>query len=203
LTPYNQALYYIVSLPMFSRILIKLIDQAIVPAIFLLTVKIVATVGISRYLGIDFTVGQTGFVFESTDDYLKISSYSTFAMVVALAVGLFYILFKSMIFHDSHISPKLTAKLFSLRLSTFIQGSFDLYSQGAIWMSYSYLLMLVTGIMSIFGMIYSWVFYSSLILTALSTVFFVLDVENEMKIKDPDMEEESDEEIILNFGENK
>ena len=146
---------------MFSRILIKLIDQAIVPAIFLLTVKIVATVGISRYLGIVFTVGPTGFVFDSTADYVRISSYSTFAMVAALAIGLFYILLKSMAFHETHISPKMTAKLFSLRLSTFIQGSFDLYSQGAIWMSYSYLLMFVTGIMSIFGMIYSWVFYSS------------------------------------------
>ncbi|HLB52051.1 hypothetical protein A3F07_03020 [candidate division WWE3 bacterium RIFCSPHIGHO2_12_FULL_38_15] len=187
---------------MFSRILIKLIDQAIVPAIFLLTVKIVATVGISRYLGIVFTVGPTGFVFDSTADYVRISSYSTFAMVAALAIGLFYILLKSMAFHETHISPKMTAKLFSLRLSTFIQGSFDLYSQGAIWMSYSYLLMFVTGIMSIFGMIYSWVFYSSLILTALSTVFFVLDVENEMKMKDPNIESETEEEIVLSFEEN-
>ena len=188
---------------MFSRILIKLIDQAIVPAIFLLTVKIVATVGISRYLGIVFTVGPTGFVFENTEEYVRVSSYSTFAMVAALAVGLFYILLKSMVFHDSHISPKMTARLFSLRLSTFIQGSFDLYSQGAIWMSYSYLLMFVTGIMSIFGMIYPWVFYSSLILTALSTVFFILDVESEMKMKDPDIETETEEEIVLSFEESR
>ena len=59
---------------MFSRILIKLIDQAIVPAIFLLTAKIVATVGISRYLGIVFTVGPTGFVFENTEEYVRVSS---------------------------------------------------------------------------------------------------------------------------------
>lgn len=186
---------------MFSKILIKLIDQAIVPAVFLLAVKIISTILVGKYLNIDYTFGPTGFVYGSVQDYVLVNSYSTFAMVAALAVGLFYVLLKSLVFHDTHITPRLTAKLFSLRLSNFMQSSFDLYSQGAIWMSYSYLLLVISAIMAAFEMILPWVFYSSLVLTVISTILFILDVENEMSIRAESHGITNDEDIILQFEE--
>ena len=105
---------------MFSKILVRLIDQAIVPAILLLTVRIVSVIFISNYYDIEFTLSMSGFSFNNSDNYLLVNSYSTFSMVVTLTVGLFYILMKSYIFHESHIKPHITAKMFSLRLSSFI-----------------------------------------------------------------------------------
>ena len=165
---------------MFSKILVRLIDQAIVPAILLLTVRIVSVIFISNYYDIEFTLSMSGFSFNNSDNYLLVNSYSTFSMVVTLTVGLFYILMKSYIFHESHIKPHITAKMFSLRLSSFIQSTFDLYSQGAIWLSYSYLIMIISGVMIVFGLMYSWVFYVSFVLCILSTILLVLDVENEL-----------------------
>ena len=68
-------------------------------------------------------------------------------------------------------------------LASFIQASFDLYSQGTIWLSYTYLLTAVTGIMALFGLVFSWVFVIGLVLSVIATLLLVLDVENEIVIK--------------------
>jgi hypothetical protein len=181
---------------MFSKILVKLIDQAILPAVLLLTTRIISVILISQRFGINFTLDVTGFAFANSDDYIVVNSYSTFAMITVLTVGLFYILIKSYLFHESHVKPHVTAKLFSLRLSSFIQSTFDLYSQGAIWLSYSYLVMIVSGVMTVFGLMYSWVFYVSFALCIMSTILLILDVENEIATSKSGYEYDTDEEFL-------
>lgn len=193
---------------MFSRILIKLVDQAIVPAILLIAVRIISVVGFAKYFNLSVTLGPAGFVVSETPgslvtspaNFVLINSYSTLAMVVVIAVVLLYILAKSFLFHDTHISPGLTAKLFSLKLSSFIQNSFELYSQGTVWVSYLFLITIVSGIMWMFGLIFAWIFFTALILSLSSTVMFIFDIENEMsynrKFEDPN---ENTEEVIVRF----
>ncbi|MBD3365959.1 hypothetical protein GF360_01295 [candidate division WWE3 bacterium] len=192
---------------MFSKILIKLIDEAIVPAILLLTVRLVSVILISQYLEIPYSISNSGFVFNSPEDYLKINSYSLIAMLAALVLGLGITLVKSLFLHDSHITPKLTAKVFSLKMSSFIQNSFEIYSQGAIWVSYLYLLLLVAGIMAIFSLVYSWVFYVNLAVGIIASVLFIVDVEKEIDISklegsDFDYYEDAQEDFILEFGDD-
>ncbi|MBU0650179.1 hypothetical protein KJ605_03045, partial [Patescibacteria group bacterium] len=67
---------------MFSKLLIKLIDEAIVPAIFLITVRIVSLVFISRSFGIAITLGESGFMYDSQADYMLVNSYSMLYMVL-------------------------------------------------------------------------------------------------------------------------
>ncbi|MFA6981530.1 MAG: hypothetical protein WC243_00680 [Patescibacteria group bacterium] len=186
---------------MFSKILVKLIDQSVIPAILLLTARIVSVVLISRNLGIQYSLGASGFEFASQSDYVLVNSYSTLLMVVVLALGLFYIILKSLVFHESHISPRLTAKLFSLRLPAFIQNSFELFSQGVVWLSYLFLLMLVSGVMSLFDLMFSWVFYVSLVLSVVATSIIVLDVEKEVRLSD-EAKEGSEGDISLNYGDD-
>ena len=173
---------------MISRTLVKLIDQAIVPAILLLCTRLSSIILVSYYFKIGFSFDSTGFVFASGRDYLLINSYSTFFMMLVLTVGIFYILFKALIFHDTHITPVLTAKLFNIRFSAFIQSSFELYSQGVIWLAYLYLLVVVSGILAFSGLLYNWVFYVSIVLSIISTVILIFDVEHEMKIMNQENE---------------
>ena len=168
---------------MISKTLIKLIDQAIVPAILLLTVRLSSIVLISYYKGLTFTFDSSGFVFPTQDDYIFVNSYSALTMLVVLAVGLVYILIKAFLFHESHITPHLTIKLFQMRLVSFIQNSFELYSQGVIWLSYLFLLVGAIGVLAFTGLVYKWVFYSGLILGLISTAILVIDVENEIELK--------------------
>ena len=185
---------------MFSRILIKLVDQAVVPAMLLLVVRILSVIFVSRHFGIEFTVGQSGFVFKMPGDYVLVNSYSTLAMICVLSVGLLYILMKSMYLHETHITPSFTAKLFSMRLSFFIQSSFDLYSQGVVWMSYLYLLVFVGALMVMFGLIYLWVLLSAVVLAIISTSFFVVDIENEMFLENSKKNNDVNKEYVLTFG---
>ncbi|MBP8960655.1 hypothetical protein KBG31_00305 [Patescibacteria group bacterium] len=191
---------------MFSKILIKLIDQAIFPAVLLLTVRIVSIVLVSYQMGIPFSISNAGFIFGSTQQYVIVNSYSILAMIIALSLGIFYNLTKAFVFHSSHITPQATAKVFSMKLSFFIQNSYDLYSQGIIWLSYSFLLVLVAGIMALFGLSFGWVFYLGLGVTILATVLFILDVEKEMKIEklveDLIYPEDEEETFVLKFGED-
>ncbi len=128
-------------------------------------------------------------------------------MLAALVLGLSLTLVKSLFLHSTHITPKLTAKVFSLKLSSFIQNSFDLYSQGAIWLSYLYLLLLISAVMALFGLVYGWVFYISLATGILATVLFIIDIEKEINIDkiekdDFDYYEDTQEELILEFGDD-
>ena len=183
---------------MFSRILVKLIDQSIVPALLLVTTKVVSSILVANYFGIDFSFGQQGFTYKNVDEYLTVNSYSIFFMIVVVAVGISYILLKSLIFHESHIAPHVTARLFSLKLSYLIQASYDLYSQGTIWLSYLYLLMFASGILALFSMIYSWVFWVSLALAAITTIVLIFDIENELDLRAPD--KPSLEDVVVNLS---
>lgn len=185
---------------MFSKILIKLIDQAIVPALLLLVTRVVTVIGYSNFFNVYYIIDSSGFVFDSPSDYVMINSYSLFTMLSILTIGMLYILIKSLVFHDTHIEPKMTAKLFSLRLSSFIQTSFDIYSQGVVWLSYIYLMFFVVSGMVLFGFLYRWVFYASLVLTLISTVVLVLDIENEIDPNADSFDEILDEEeYVLEF----
>lgn len=192
---------------MVSKILIKLIDEAIVPAILLISVRIISVVLVSEYFRIPFSISNSGFIFNSSESYVKVNSYSLLFMLAALVLGLSLTLVKSLFLHSTHITPKLTAKVFSLKLSSFIQNSFDLYSQGAIWLSYLYLLLLISAVMALFGLVYGWVFYISLATGILATVLFIIDIEKEINIDkiekdDFDYYEDTQEELILEFGDD-
>ena len=127
---------------MFSRILIKLVDEAIFPAILLLATRLTSMLMISKFLHANYDINSNGIIFVNLSDYLKVNSYSTLFMILALALGLLFIIIKSFIFHDSHISPGFSAKIYSLKMPALIQSSFDIYSQGTIWLSYIYLVFL-------------------------------------------------------------
>ena len=187
---------------MTSKLLTKLIDKAIVPAVLLLTTRIVSIVLISSYLNFDFNIGLSGFTFQNSVEYVFVNSYSTLVMAVVLVVGLIYVLIKSYVFHDSHIKPRTTAKLFELKIPNLIQSSFDIYSQAAIWISYAYLLLIVSAIMNYNKLIYSWVFFIVLGMTVITTVFFIFDIENEMKLSKK-LKDEYDEDTVFLEMEDK
>lgn len=122
-----------------------------------------------------------GFTFTSPDDYIKVNSYSAFGMVLIIAIGLAYILTKSLVFHDSHVKPATAANAFAFSLHGLIQSSYDIYTQAFVWLSYLSMLIVVTGLYGFYGFMYSWVFYVAVILLIVSIAALVADVEQEIK----------------------
>ena len=105
------------------------------PQLYCVVTRVISVVGISTYLEVSYTIDRAGFLFDSQQEYRMVNSYSLVLMLTVISAGLAYVLIKSFFLHDTHIEPSLTARLFSLRLSSFIQTSFDIYSQGAIWLA--------------------------------------------------------------------
>ncbi len=165
---------------MFSKLLVKLIDEAIVPALFLVAVRIISLVFISRGFDIPISLGSGGFMYSSSADYLLVNTYSLLYMTLAICLGLLRVLIKSVVFHDTHITPPLAAKLHSLRLEHLIQNTFQLYTQGIVWLAYLYFLTIGAGLMSLFGLVHAWVAWVSLGLAVLFSYIFILDAEREI-----------------------
>jgi hypothetical protein len=174
---------------MLSKILVKLIDKAVIPALLLLASRVVSIILVSRYLGIRVTLGNSGFFFQNRTEYVKVNSYSTLIMAGLLVLGLGYVIVKSLFFHESHIKPSITTRLFSLKAESLIQDSYEIYTQGAVWLTYAYLLLIISGVMALSGLMYDWVFYIIMGISILTTLIFILDLEEEIKIKKISSEE--------------
>ena len=168
---------------MFSRTLVKLIDEAIVPAVVLVAAKVVGTLFVASYFGIPATSESTFFslYFSNREDFLLVNSYSNLLMCLAIALGGLFFLVRSRFFHDSHITPTFAAKIFSLRIGNMVKTSFDVYSQGTIWLSYSYLLTILTATQMYFNLVFTSVFIVSLVLSVLLTLVLVSDIDRELE----------------------
>lgn len=167
---------------MFSKILLKLIDQAIVPAILVVASRIVSLVLISNYLNIEFFITKNGIIFENTQDYITVNTYSMFIITVLISFGMGIVLLKSALFHHEHIKPHMSAKLFSLKMHSLIKNSFEIYTQATIWISYLWLLTITNGIMYYYEMVELWSFYTNIVFTIVLTVFLVIDLEKKIKV---------------------
>jgi len=169
---------------MFSKILIKLIDEAIIPAVVVLSMRIISIVIVSQAVGTQLSLGTSGFVFTDQLLFKKVNSYSVLIMIICIALGILFILAKAFMFHNTHIKPGVTARLFSYNLHSLIQNSYDLYSQGAIWISYLFMLVLVTGGLAFFGSVYIWVSTFGFFTFLVCIVLFIIDIEKEIKRDD-------------------
>jgi len=165
---------------MFSKLLVKLIDEAIIPALLLVAVRIISLVFISNYYAIPIFFTKSGLLYTSQPEYMLANTYSLLYMVLALCLGLLRVLVKSVVFHDTHITPPLAAKLHSLRLEHMIQNTFQLYTQGIVWLAYLYFLTIGAGLMGLFGLVHTWVAWVTLGLAVLFSYIFILDAEREI-----------------------
>jgi len=167
---------------MFSKILLKLIDQAIIPAVLVVGTRLASIALFSNYFDIDYTINKQGITFSNISNYVIINSYSFLCIVAIITAGVFGVLINSALFHHEHIKPHTTAKLFALKLSGLIKNSYEVYTKAAVWITYMWLLTISGGIMFYYDMIYPIVFYTSVIFAVTSTVVLILDIETKVNV---------------------
>lgn len=168
---------------MLSKTLTKLVDEAILPAVILVAAKVLGVILVNSVLNLRWSLKGLSLVYYSNADYLAASSYSTLIMFGAILLFTLWVLLKSHLWHDSHVSPSTSAKLVDHNLISLIQSSFELYTQATVWLSYSLLTTLILGVMAASGLIFAWVFYVALVTSVLTSVLLILDVEREVVIK--------------------
>lgn len=165
---------------MFAKTLIKLIDYAIFPAFLLVAAKILGVVFLAKYFGVNYSLDGIRMVFNNSVEFAAVNSYSSLVMFIAIIAGLVWVIVKAHIFHDTHITPAFSAKLFSMNMDDLIHTTETIFSQAFIWLSYAWLATFIFGIHSYFGLSYWWLFWGALIVSVVSTGFLAMDIEREI-----------------------
>jgi hypothetical protein len=165
---------------MYSKILTKLISEAITPFLGFLFIKILITIFTARSLGINSDLYSIFSLSVNTKDYITINSNVLLGFVIFSFLGLSYTLVKSIYFHNSHISPKISISILNFRVGFLIQDTFHLFSQSLIWLIYSYISLFLIVFLFLLGLSETYLVIVSSIFTLIGTYFFVLDIEYEM-----------------------
>lgn len=169
---------------MVSKILLKLVDEAIFPAILVLAAKILGLLVIVWLFGLSWQVSPDttlpAISFGSKGELLKANSYSNLIMFGIVATGLLWILVRAHTFHDTHISPSMALKLLSWGATGLLINTFEAYSQAIVWFSYLWLTFFLIVLHTIFTLSFAWVAIVCFVLSVFLTWLFVVDVEREI-----------------------
>lgn len=120
--------------------------------------------------------------FANLADYTLAENYSNLAMFSIAAVGTIFVLVRAHFFHESHIHPKLQARLVRLNLESLIAPSYHLYHQAAIWLTFLWLSVGFLIISTILGVTYPQIAIIAFVVAANFSWVFAVDVEQEIEI---------------------
>lgn len=174
---------------MVTKSLVKLIDEAIIPALILVVAKMVGVFLASYFLHLPYTIESGLFLkvlptvhFSTPQAYILAENYSNLAMFVAASLGTFLVISRAHFFHESHIHPRLHAKLISLRLESLVAPSYHLYHQATIWLVFLWMVVGFLILSSILGVTYPQIAILATIIAANFSWIFATDVEREIEI---------------------
>ncbi len=165
---------------MFAKTLIKLIDYAILPAFLIIGAKIISIVFLTNYFGVDFVIDRMQITIQNSAEFIAINSYSSLIMFFTIIAGLIWVTIKAHVFHDTHITPAFSAKLFSMNMEDLIHTSETIFAQAFIWLSYAWISTIIFGIHAYYNMMYTWIFWLALSVTVFATGALALDIEREI-----------------------
>jgi len=174
---------------MVAKSLVKLIDEAIVPAVLLILVKGIGLFATVFFFNLSFTLEYRSifgllpsFRFATLQAYITAENYSNLAMFAAVAAGTIIVILKAHFLHESHIHPKLHARLIALNLERLVQSSYHLYHQAAIWLIFLWLSVGFLTLSSITKITYPQITLAAFLIAANLSWVFALDLEKEIEL---------------------
>lgn len=167
----------------------KLIDEAVFPAVALIVGKTIGLFAASAFFNLSFKIEAGGILnilptirFLDSQSYIIAESYSNLAMFIAAALGTSLILIRAHFFHQSHVSPRLHAKLISLNIEWLISPSYSLYHQALVWLTYLWLTVAFLTLYAIVNITFPQIAIIAFIVAANLSWVFALDIQKEIDI---------------------
>ena len=174
---------------MIAKSLIKLIDEAIIPATALIVGKMIGLLAASYFFNLSFSIKNRGLLgllpsvqFANLHDYILAENYSNLAMFLIASLGTIFVLIKAHFFHESHIHPTLHAKLLRLNLESLVAPSYNFYHQAAIWLTFLWLTVGFLVISTLLQVTYPQITIIAFVVAANFSWIFAVDVEREIEI---------------------
>lgn len=173
-----------ISVTMASKLLLRLIDEAILPAVLVVFTKLVSLAALIRIFNYSWEL-KTSAAFPSLQmgthaQLVVVNSYSNLVTFAVVAAGLVWILAKAYHFHDTHVAPTMTLKLLSWNLTGLLSNSHEIYHQAVIWLSYLWLIFSLMIIHSAVGLQFVWLTVAVFAATIFLSWLFIHDIEREV-----------------------
>ena len=174
---------------MVIKSLIKLIDEAIIPAVVLILAKMIGILASSYLFNLNFEIKSGSFLFFlpsinflDIKDYILAENYSNFTMVLAAVLGTLIVLIRLHFLHESHVHPKLQLKLASISLEKIISPSYHLYHKVTIWLIFLWLTVAFLVLSTIYKITYLPITLTAIFVALNLTWITILDIEKEIDI---------------------
>lgn len=174
---------------MIAKSTLKLIDEAVIPAMILIVAKVTGLFMVNYIFKMDISVSPRGFLnllpnitYTNPNDYITAENYSNIAMFVAVSIGVLIVTIKAHFFHQSHISPKFYQKLAQLNLEKLVSASFHLYHQALIWLIFLWLVTALIVLSTLSKIMYPQISAIAVIIALNFTWVLAFDVQKEIEI---------------------
>ena len=174
---------------MISKSITKLIDEAIIPAVALIIGKMLGLFIASYIFHLPFTVKNSQILwilpkvsFNNLADYIRAENYSNLTMFTVAMLGTLFVIVRAHLFHESHIAPKLHARLVSMNLDSLVAPSYHLYHQAAIWLTFLWLTVVFLVISTFLKITYPQISVMAAIVAANFSWVFAMDIEREIEL---------------------
>ena len=172
-----------------SRSLLKLVDEAIIPALFVFGAKLIGLVVANFWYDLSWDVaGADSSIFplisyRSQEAFLQANTLSNAFVLAVIFVGFLWVLIRAHAFHGSHISPKLSVALVQKQLTGLVVHSWELYHQAVIWLAYLWLALILFTIQAIYGVSEWWLSIAGTLVALFFSWLLIMDVEKEIAIR--------------------
>lgn len=170
-----------------SRSLLKLIDEAIVPALLVFTAKLVGMVAVNVWLNLSWDDGSGSwlplFSYRSPEAFLLANGWSNALVLAVILIGLLTVLIRAHVFHTSHISPRMAVSLVHRQLTSLAVNSWDVYHQAVVWLGYLWLALLLFSLQAAYGVSFWWLDISGGFVALVLSWLMIIDVERELEIE--------------------
>lgn len=154
---------------MFSRIILKLIDAAILPSLLIFGVKFSSTILLSLYWNLPFSMSSTGLNFNNFSDFYKINLFSNGILFLFTFTALFLALLRLYFLTRENLNPSLSVALVNWGLESITTSLWQSYTRSAVWLALAFSVTLSLFVQGLFD-------FSSLYLFAACTALLVLGI---------------------------
>jgi len=165
-----------------------LIDEAIWPAVLIVSAKILGVFLVNFFFNNSWMLSKSAFfglpavTYFSLEEFLLTNSLSNALMFVVISLGTSLVIVRAHFFHASHISPQLHARLLRLRLSVLLVETFKIYHQAAVWLAFLWLATILLIFQSIFNLSSPILAIVAFLVTANFSWFLAADIQREIII---------------------
>jgi hypothetical protein len=170
-----------------SQSLIKLVDNALLPAALMVLGKFLGIVLAIQFFGISWSVKDyANSIFEvgalvRQEDIATVTSYSDLLMYALLAIFFSWNIFRAIYFHNTHVKPTLVVKLANHNLLSLVKDSYQIYHSAAVWLLFTWISNVLIIINAFMGKTYTWIAVAATLFSILLTALLLQDVQREIE----------------------